>query len=363
MTDLTSGPIPVDLGRPQELLAYVSYRLGYHPSNCLVTLPLHEAPEEAVLGSLTRVPCSVLRAGRRPPGAGVGAGRRAVAIIYHGELFDLLAGAHQEPAAHRSAKELLAAVASAVDGKLFDPTWTFVVGPEAWRCLACHAPGHCPPAGHPRATLEATTVAAAMVVRGFTLLTAGQQRRLLPPPTAPQVADPRVEALLEALTRRGRLPRAGPWRTVEERRWRAALAGPAHGWGDAQRALLGLSLHDVDLRDNVIYAVSTGRRLPPVTGDPSHFNAMFTRAAAPDLPHLSAKLGLLATVAAACPIAFRAPILSVLAWGHWWARQYPQANILLDAAREHDPDYSLARILSQLLSNAMAPPWRRAPML
>ncbi|MGP6170553.1 DUF4192 family protein [Microbacterium sp. A204] len=78
---------------------------------------------------------------------------------------------------------------------------------------------------------------------------------------------------------------------------------------------------------------------------------------APDADRLRLALTLARNVAARAPRAYRAAPLTVAAWLSWALGRSTHAAHYLEAASEIDPEYSLAQLLSTLISAAVLPEW------
>lgn len=369
MTDLANVPVPLDLYDPVELLSFVPYRFSFEPHESVVFLTARRQGGEVTLGVFARFDIDSLI----EPRGEADAHRRMAArlhlqqtcegfmVVYSDDLFAAVDSERlPAPAVEHRAVRLSQMLTRWFDVVHFAPSRTYVVSADAWRCLACPEPHHCPPGGHPRSALAHTTVAAWMVLKGRRVAPRREDLIVLPPDPPPNAIDQRVATEIDHLHRHPFKGRPRAWRKVMTRRWASAL--------DANRrpvelsapdlCLLALSLHSVSIRDNVIYAICTGKEIPqPHDGRDSHFSEMFRSGPPAQGQETQNALEVLEEAAGHCPRALRVPILTTWAWCHWWNGNGAQANILVDLAREQDPFYSLAETLDEVLFHDLSPPW------
>lgn len=361
MTDLSDAPIPINFDRPQDVLSFLPYRFGYHLDDCLVLLSLVHRAGETRLGPVTKLPLFRLAeleaaVGRHSDSAtSHGAPHLATVVVYSEALLASLIGTEGADAGEPRTTEVYAALARLYDDPSFSRERTYVVGRDAWRCFSCAHPGQCPETGRTVADLAGTTVAAGMVLKGHTIMSRQAKETLLPPPAVP--GKGRGGGSLAHVAMRGRGRRGDDWSEEAILRWGQVLARLERPVGATTLTHLSLSLHWVGLRDNVIYSLCTEEQLRPVTDSQEHFTQMFHYAQVPDLERMNRVTTLLRRVTAACPAGYRAPALSVWAWCCWWAGRRAQTDILTDHALHEDGSYSLALILSNLVANAVQPPW------
>lgn len=94
------------------------------------------------------------------------------------------------------------------------------------------------------------------------------------------------------------------------------------------------------------------------TGVPEEFGGFFLgRGPAPDADRLRIALTTVRTVAAAAPRAARPGPLTAAAWLSWALGRSTHAHHYLELAREIDADYSLAKLMQQMLDAAILPQW------
>ena len=378
MTDLTDTPIPLDLYDPVELLSFVPYQFGFHLTDSFVILTSRREQGKKRLGFLARVDTSVLlepNLARRTRTSmrerlDAQATREGFLILYDEHLFDALSsGPRGDTRQEGRVTRLLTEIARWFDDSRFDPERTYIVSRERWRCLACAVPGHCASNGQPASVLAHSTIAAWMVLNGRQVAPSRDHLIVLPDaPPAGSVTEPVRRELNQIHRRMGRAP-SFAWERMTMRKWTRALevlARAERAEGDAsvplrppELSLLGLSLHTTTIRDNVIYAACTGAAIPMV-GTDAHFTRLFDRSGPPPSAHIYRYLDLLHAAARHCPSGARAPVLTTWAWCNWWVGNGAEANILVDLARETDPDYSLAQTLASVLHRNLLPPWMAA---
>ncbi|MFC8801536.1 DUF4192 domain-containing protein [Promicromonospora sp. NPDC057138] len=179
----------VRVAGPEDLLAYIPYRLGFEPAESVVAVSL-TGPRQRV-GLVARVDLDDLRL-RRPdePGGPDGAATarwltdhvvadgadRAVVVLYTAT----------DPAAPsglaRRAVELLRARLE----RRLPGVEVWLVAPTGYRALDCTDPTCCPPGGRDLGALKGSRVAAHMVLEGRTVAGTREERYALRP--APEVA-------------------------------------------------------------------------------------------------------------------------------------------------------------------------------
>ena len=119
---------------------------------------------------------------------------------------------------------------------------------------------------------------------------------------------------------------------------------------------LALLLHDVLVRDAVLARIAPQiMRLDELPAD----CAALVRRTLPTLEsvdgHACRRVARLASVV---PPPIAAPLLSVCGYLAWCAGEGTIANLAVERALQHDPDYSLARLVDGALQHAVPPPGR-----
>jgi hypothetical protein len=77
----------------------------------------------------------------------------------------------------------------------------------------------------------------------------------------------------------------------------------------------------------------------------------------PDHERVESGIRLLEQIVARCEGVFRLAPLSMIAWLNWAIGQSSIAHVYLREAREIDPEYGMAELLDNMLSNGMFPEW------
>lgn len=366
MTDITDGPVPMDLRDPAELLSFVPYEFNFQPQDSLVIVSVTQDGDGYRLGHSARISLDHLV----HPREGGDLRRHVVAvleqrgitggflIIYNQPLFALLAETVESDTTAEEAVILAQHLITWFDHEYFHPERTFVVGEEAWRCLSCRVDGHCPPDGRRRSELKYTAVAASMVARGEQYRESREDLVRLPRTVPPGTLTAPVRALVRTIRRgKRRLLPSEEWLVDSTRLWNEFLLGPHPSVGPEHKAMLALSLHSLRIRDNVIYAMCTGLPVPDPTGGDDHFTSMFKGAGTPRDGMLIRARETFQDLAEHCPADLREPVLSVWAWCAWWAGQTVEAKVLVEMALGTRADYSLALTLRSVTSTGALPPW------
>ncbi|WP_125777334.1 DUF4192 domain-containing protein [Antribacter gilvus] len=249
----------VRVGGPQDLLAYIPFRLGFRPQDSLVVVSLR-GPRRSV-GLVARVdlddltlapPVGAGPAGAGPAGTG-GAGTdgpgepggggepggagladwlvehtvadgadRAVVVVYTAADLD-----GRPRGAERRAVDL---VRARLD-RVLPGTEAWVVAPTGYRALGCTDQVCCPPGGRPLTQIEGSRVSAGMVLEGRTVAPSRAERYAIRP------------AATEARAQASRA--AGRWQQQHDR-----IVVAAAGTGpDAARAVRSLSQRGAEVLD------------------------------------------------------------------------------------------------------------------
>ena len=185
----TPNATVVRVAGPEDLLAYIPYRLGFEPVESVVAVSL-TGPRQRV-GLVARVDIADLRM-RRPddPAGPDGAATarwltdhlvadgadRAVVVLYTASDATAPSGP-----ARRAAELLRARLERRLPG-----VEVWLVTPTGFRALDCTDPACCPPGGRSLGALKSSRVAAHMVLDGRTVAGTREERYALRP--APEVA-------------------------------------------------------------------------------------------------------------------------------------------------------------------------------
>ncbi|GAA1631238.1 DUF4192 domain-containing protein [Georgenia ruanii] len=376
----------IRLREPRDLIAYVPYRLGFHPERSVVLLGL--TPNAAGRGEAGLIARADLAHLAHPDaGPAVAAtiadamrrdGARDVAAVVYTNL------PHPERADDLELGAALATVEAALDWVHVDP---WVVGPDGWGHLDC---GCCPPGGRPLAELEASAAAAALVLEGLAAaprradlgvfrLPDGPGRRAAARAAAAERARGRSAATASRGAPRVRgaafgVPGARPARDQGPlRRWRregaalwdataATMTGrpgtsPPSPPAEALGRLLAY-LADRQVRDAVVARTIAGDHRP-VTAylDTAAVVAAYDAARAPEPGVFAAAVALGTAVAETAPDGAGAPALGLLAFLAWWRSDGARADVLARQALAEEPGHHLAELVVRALDAAAPPPW------
>lgn len=220
---MNTNAITVRVRGPQDLIAFVPFRLGYQPSESVVVVSLR-GPRQ-IVGLVARLDLDAYdgRAADGSPAARAAAGSlariatkdgadRAVVVGYTGTALPAAIG---EGARLRRAVE---ATVAQVERRL-PGTEAWVVTPGGYRALDCPDPLCCPPDGRPVDDIAHSRVAASMVLAGRSVAPS-RAERLHIPRASPQAR--RSAGRAAGRWERARATAAGwPERSLEE--WRAAV--------------------------------------------------------------------------------------------------------------------------------------------
>lgn len=405
----------VRVAGPEDLLAYIPYRLGFEPAESVVAVSL-TGPRQRV-GLVARVDLSDLRL-RRPddPGGPDGGATarwltdhvvadgadRAVVVLY--TATDPTAPSSP---ARRAAELLRAGLERRLPG-----VETWLVAPTGFRALDCTDPGCCPPEGRPLGMLKSTRIAAHMVLEGRTVAGTREERYTLRP--APEVArtharraaarwsDAYRRLLNAARSPDGRAPidravpggGAGPagahavrtqralaeWGAESLGLWRTAVRsaaavrpGEAVVLSPVDLGKIGAALADTPVRDAVLLslapgteeaALRTARREADDDTDAATGAVMARivdpeQGVPPDEGITRAARSVLEAVAAHVPRNRRAPAYLLLALMAWWHGDGGLAAERVSDALGVDPEYRLALLLRGAIVGGVPPGWVR----
>ncbi|WP_448072068.1 DUF4192 domain-containing protein [Georgenia yuyongxinii] len=373
----------IRLSSPRDLLALVPYRLGFHPerSAVLIGTRVNERGRDAP-GLVVRVDLADLA----HPAAGP-----KLAAALSGHLLD--DGAHDVTVVlythlthpERAVDEELAAVCAALSAAL---SWAqdlrpWVVGPDGWGHLGCE--DCCPAAGYPVADLEASPVAAALVLEGHT---AAPSRAALAVPRVPagpardaaeRAADTERARRRAVLAATGGAPLLrgaafgapgaaaardqGPlrrWRRDGAQLWDSTVGARGARPGPEALGRLLVHLGDRCLRDAVLArTMDGGRRASHRYLGAAAADAAFDAPRRPDIEVLDAAMVLAGDVAAHSAPGRGAPALGMLAFLAWWSADGARADVVAQQALAEEPGHRLAVLVVRSLDRAVPPPWYR----
>ncbi|MCF4122581.1 DUF4192 domain-containing protein [Antribacter sp. KLBMP9083] len=388
----------VRVSGPQDLLAYIPYRLGFRPVESLVVVSLRGRRQ--TVGLVSRVDLAELTGAADDGGPG-GAGlagwlaehaladgaTRAVVVVYTS------ADVGAVPACpERRAVDL---VRARLDRSL-PGTEAWVVGPSGYRAVDCPDPACCPAGGRPLTQVAGSRVVASMVLEGRTIATSREARYAIP--SAPVAA--RTQASRAALRweqHRARLttdaegasgaPEAGRalrafsrWGAEGLDTWRRAVRQVASAEPGRPVVLppvalgrIAAALADRWVRDAILVSLlpgseelasATARRLATAGTDVAT-GEVIARIVdqrvgeEPDPAIVGPARAVLEAVVAHVPRRRRAAACTLLALLAWWDGDGGSAAERVREALATEPDYPLAKVLAGALNAAVPPGWVR----
>lgn len=401
----------VRVAGPEDLLAYIPYRLGFEPAESVVAVSL-TGPRQRV-GLVARVDLDDLRL-RQPddPGGPDGAATarwladhvvadgadRAVVVLYTASDPTAPSGP-----ARRAVEVLRARLEPRLPG-----VEVWVVAPTGYRALDCTDLACCPSEGRSLGTLKGSRVAAHMVLEGRTVAGTREERYALrPAPETARIQARRAAARWTDTYRRllngtrfpdGRAPIDGgvpvtagaqavraqralaDWGAESLDLWRAA-ARRAGAAGPGQPVVLapvdlgkiGAALADTPVRDAVLLslapgteetALRTARREADGDTDTATGTVMARivdpeQGVPPDEDITRPARHVLEAVVAHVPRNRRAPAYLLLALLAWWHGDGGLAAERVSDALGVDPDYRLALLLRGAIVGGVPPGWVR----
>ncbi|KQZ88715.1 hypothetical protein ASD62_04725 [Phycicoccus sp. Root563] len=344
---------PIRLAGPADVLAVLPYQLGYHPSESLVAIALHERqiglveridlpPQDAVEDACTALVPPLLR---EEPDA-------VLLVGYESRPGDAL------PLADAVRDALVAAEVPVLD--------RLVVRDGRWYAPDCDH-GCCPSVGHEQDVPRDVPAVAQFVALEVAPLPGRESLAQLV--AADPSRTPAVAAALEDIGARAdgrsfggravavhRLRHLATWAKVLDVAGADQFRG-AFELGPEEVALLVAGLRDVELRDAVIAWVCPGTlpfdalsvdlvdALHSCLPEPAWLQGGGERAAVGGRRVLSR----LQAVARAVPDDDCAAVLTVLANLAWWLGDGALTRVALDRALQHHPGYRLARLLERMV--------------
>lgn len=397
----------VRVAGPEDLLAYIPYRLGFEPVESLVAVSL-TGPRQRV-GLVARVDLDDLRL--REPGDLDGhdgaatatwlsdhvvadGADRAVVVLYTATDTSAASGA-----ARRAVELMRARLERRLPG-----VEVWLVTPTGFRALDCADPLCCPPNGRPLGALKSTRVAAHMVLEGRTVAGTREERYALRPASevartqarraAARWADTYQELLRTAMRPDGHRVAGGAvaaeavraermlarWGTQSLGLWRTAVglataAGPGQTAELSPAALgkLGAALADLAVRDAVLLSLAPGtqesasrtaRRAADASTDQATGAVMAgiidqDLGVPPDEEITRAARTVLEAIVTHVPRSRRAPALLLLGLVAWWHGDGGLASERVSAALVVDPGYRLALLLRGAIAGGVPPGWVR----
>ncbi|MBE1877243.1 DUF4192 domain-containing protein [Myceligenerans pegani] len=369
---------------PQDLIAFVPFRLGYQPSESVVVVSVRGARQ--LVGLVARLDLDAFdgRCADGRPATEVAAeslarvatkdgADRVVVVGYTGTAL---------PAAVDAAtrvRRAMEATAARIEARL-PGTESWVVTPGGYRALDCTDTLCCPAEGRPVDDIVHSRIAATMVLAGRTV--------------APSRADRLRIARASPEARRSAGRAAGRWatarattaewaaRSLEE--WRVAVrrAGAAEpgesvepepavlgrlaaAMGDRwvrDALLMWITADEGTADDDVVLRTAQGRVDAETDAAAGRAMARIVDpdgAARPADERVGPAVHILEAVVAHVPRARQPAPLTLLGLIAWWGGDGAVASGRLAAALAIDADYSLARLVSTALEAGLPPGWVR----
>ncbi|PIE26682.1 MAG: hypothetical protein CSA58_08155 [Micrococcales bacterium] len=369
----------------QDLLAWIPYAIGFHPTDSLVVVCVGDAQPPAA-GPMLRVdlPAHAECVDSGPTGTHIGIAGEVLWRLGHlapGAVF--LACYSDQDWEHSL---LVKAMLEGLDAQGISVLGVGQVGSGHWRMLFCEEEC-CSSPGRPVSELAGSTASAAMVLAGRSVRPSRQSI------TADLDGDPehrhrvaeRIAALAARPVRtpapdrdtsgsapagaraRGPMP-AGTWAMHI---WRdlvrtEAPHAPAEV-NDDQAAWVALAVRDVSVRDALLVEIVTGGALAEVVDAvvadenlcldfaESVFDPVNRPTAA---AHRAA--GLLRQVARVCDPAAEPNVWALLAAVHWWLGDGAQCRDIAQRLLAASPQHSLGDLLLEVCDRGLAPAWAGA---
>lgn len=369
----------IRVSEPEELIAYIPYRLGFRPRDSVVLLGL--CGPRSRLGLISRVDLADL--GHPDVGARVldevallmtQDGAHDVFVVLYSDLPREELG--RDPVVRTALENLRRRTTWA------DPPWPWVVSASTFGSWG--EGEQCAPATAPLTELSHSTLAATMVLHGRSVVTGREELGVLPSPHAAR-RRAAVRAVREAHRRyrevqgpagepahRGAFLGVPPaddgklatWREDERCRWERLVALARRGAvlpaGELGRMAVGLT--DTCVRDTVL--CSLVMELPPMVPSTPVVcwvldQAMLPGGRVPDDERTEPAAAVLREIAATGSRRTGAFALGLLAWLAWWCGDGARADVLAQQALAARPGTRLAELVDQALQARVPPGWAR----
>lgn len=344
---------------PAEILAFLPYQLGYHPSESAVVI----CWSAGRVGLLQRIDL--------PPREHVADAVASLLPALRAEGPDavLLVGYER---GEGDSRPMLDALGAACERERLLVTDRLVVRDGRWFSLDCDNGACCPADGTPLTPARDVPAVAEMVGVGVSPLpdrAALADRLRSGRPLRARAIGAAADTLLDAALGVMDEPAARvEWREEQLRAWSTVLrvddeAPPVGGLDHAELARCAVALVDVELRDALIAWVSPGN-LPFELIEPPllrQLDRLVPRAVTTDAEadgQLMARTRLesrLVDLCAQLPAEWAVAPLTVLAAYTWWRGDGALTRTALEAALETDPSYRLARLLLQMVDHGVRP--------
>ena len=380
MDGMETNATTVRMRGPQDLLAYVPFRLGYQPAESVVAVCL--CGRQRSVGLVARLDLDAFD-GRRGDGRSAAAvaadslvhlatadgADRVVLVGYTGGDLATQAGPGSR------IRRALEAATTAIDVRV-PGTEAWLVGPGGYRALDCRDPLCCPATGRPLDDITHSRVAASMVLEGR-VVAASRAERLRIVPASPAA---RRSAGRAAMRWERARPTTTDWggRTFED--WRRAVRRmtAVEPGQDAElepvvlgRLAAGLAerrVRDAVLMwivsgdDDAVLATARGADGPEVDAAAGGAIARIVHPGSstrPDTERVAPATRVLEAVVAHVPRTRRTGPLTLLGLLAWWSGDGALAGGRIETARAIDPEYTLANLVGRALDAGIPPGWVR----
>ncbi|WP_193311390.1 DUF4192 domain-containing protein [Georgenia satyanarayanai] len=378
-------PTTITISQPEDIVAYLPYRLGFRPRDSVVLLAMCGARNR--LGLVTRA--DLTHIGHPRLGAALvrdvarlmeEEGAHDVFVVLYSDLpRDRLSA---DPLVRRAVEHLRTLTSWA------DPPGPWVVGAGTYGCWGTGE--ECAPATRDVAELDQRPVVATLVLHGLALVPAREDLAVA------RTTDAERRRSATRAVREGRrrlaglrarsgggaavpgaafgVPGAVPavdqremdeWREEERRRWERLVALAVRGavLPAGELGLLAAALEDNTVRDSVLCSVVhplSGRVLDRARTEEILDLAMLPGGPPPDQDRVEPAAAVLRALAACVPGRSGALALGLLAWIAWWCADGARADVLARQALRARPRTRLAELVDQALAARLPPGWVRA---
>lgn len=353
---------------PRDIAAYVPYSLGFLPEESLVLMSFRRGRTS---GSSPRLGL-VMRVDLPTSGQPLDDGVEILVshLVRDGAEHTALVVYTDDPEAH---DVLLREVERVAGGSGIGVLDVVHVGFDHWRSLRCDDEACCPPEGLPLEDLDASPVAAEMVLRGARV-DADRWERLMALAPLDRGRVERVAALVDrAASRRGERARRARWEAAATA-WETAVRAVA-GQLDGDRPALSLDemlsdesiaqllcvLPQPAMRDALLMEAAVAGTARASLADPDVpfdvLEGVGSGALRPDADRITAVTEVLSALARTAEAASLVEVLGMLAWVRWWSGDLGFAGDLARGALEMDETHGLSLLVERMCSIGMGPRW------
>lgn len=384
MVGMNTNATTVRVRGPQDLIAFVPFRLGYQPSESVVVVSLRGSRQ--VVGLVARMDLDAYDgrcADGRPAAQAAAESLADIAtrdgadrVVVVGYTDAALPAAVETGTRVRRALEVTAA---RVEARL-PGTESWVVTPGGYRALDCTDPLCCPPEGRPSDDIVHSRVAASMVLAGRSVAPSRADRLHIhrASPEARRSAGRSCSRWEKA-----RVTTTG-WEARSLEEWRVAVrrAGSAEPGETVELepvllGRLGAAISDRWVRDALLLwltsaddpadadaVLRTAERRVDAETDAAAGRAMARIvdpevAARPGDERAGPAVRVLEQIVAHVPRARQPAPLTLLGLVAWWGGDGAMASGRLSAALAIDGEYALAELVSRALDAGLPPGWVR----